>query len=158
MYIPLMSIECMNFVKRYIAPQLTASLFDTVVKIIRAWAQARATPEKGDSQRVAMTAHFQVRTFEVRTLFQVVYSDIKYMYIEFWYCSSLVPKTHLWSGSMQSFDDQIWAWSWYGPPWMERSNLSIKAKRNCRALIQLQAVSYFLIQIQRFTHSNIGVT
>ena len=31
-------------------------------------------PEKGDSQRVAMTAHFQVRTFEVRTLFQVAYS------------------------------------------------------------------------------------
>ena len=35
--------------------------------------QARATPEKEDSQRIAMTAHFQVRTFEVRTLFQVVY-------------------------------------------------------------------------------------
>ena len=37
-------------------------------------AQARATPEKGDSQRVAMTAHFQVQTFEVRALFQVVYN------------------------------------------------------------------------------------
>ena len=37
------------------------------------WAQARATPEKEDSQSVAMTAHFQVWTFEVRTLFQVVY-------------------------------------------------------------------------------------
>ena len=31
--------------------------------------------KKGDSQHVAMTAHFQVRTFEVRTLFQVVYSQ-----------------------------------------------------------------------------------
>ena len=38
-----------------------------------AWVQARATPVKGDSQCVAMTAHFQVRTFEVRTLFQVLY-------------------------------------------------------------------------------------
>ena len=33
----------------------------------------RGTPEKGGSQRVAMTAHFQVWTFEVRTLFQAVY-------------------------------------------------------------------------------------
>ena len=32
-----------------------------------------ATSEKGDSQRVAMNAHFQVRTFEVQTLFQVLY-------------------------------------------------------------------------------------
>ena len=39
-----------------------------------AWEQARATPEKGDSRRVAITAHFQVRTIELRTLFQVVYS------------------------------------------------------------------------------------
>ena len=41
--------------------------------------KARATPEKGDSQRVAMTVHFQVQTFEVRTfevriLFQVLYT------------------------------------------------------------------------------------
>ena len=33
--------------------------------------------EKGDSQRVAMTTHFQVQTFEVRTLFQVVYYESK---------------------------------------------------------------------------------
>ena len=44
------------------------------MKIMCAWAQARATPEKGDSQRVAMTANFQVRTFEVQRLFQVLYS------------------------------------------------------------------------------------
>ena len=37
--------------------------------------QARATPEKGDSQHVAMTAHFQVQTFEARTKFQVVYRE-----------------------------------------------------------------------------------
>ena len=36
-------------------------------------AQARATPEKGDSLRVVMIAHFEVRTFEVQTLIQVVY-------------------------------------------------------------------------------------
>ena len=29
-------------------------------------------PKKGDCKRVAMTAHFQVRTFEVRTLFQAL--------------------------------------------------------------------------------------
>ena len=46
-------IENMTFVKRNIASLLTASLLDTAVKIICAQAQARATPEKGDSQRVA---------------------------------------------------------------------------------------------------------
>ena len=54
----------MHFVKRYIAPYPTASLFDNVVKIMYALAQARLTPEKVDSQRVAMTAHFQVRTLD----------------------------------------------------------------------------------------------
>ena len=63
----------MNFVKRNIAPKLTASLSDTIVKMMCAYAQARVTPKKGDSQRVAMAAHLQVRTFEVRTLFRVVY-------------------------------------------------------------------------------------
>ena len=43
----------MTFVKRNLSSWLTVSLLDTAVKIIGALAQARATPEKGDSQCVA---------------------------------------------------------------------------------------------------------
>ena len=43
----------MTFVKRNIAPQLSASLLDTQVKILCASAQVRPTPEKGNGQRVA---------------------------------------------------------------------------------------------------------
>ena len=43
----------MTFVKRNLTSWLTASFLDTAVKNIGAWAQARATPEKGDSQRIA---------------------------------------------------------------------------------------------------------
>ena len=45
--------EYMTFVKRNLTSWLTVSLLDTAVKIIGALAQARATPEKGDSQCVA---------------------------------------------------------------------------------------------------------
>ena len=47
------SIGYMTFIKRNLSSCLTASLLDTAVKNIGAWAQARATPEKGDSQCVA---------------------------------------------------------------------------------------------------------
>ena len=49
-------IEYVNFVKRNIASFLTGTLFDTVVKIMCA------------------TAHFKVQKFEVRLLFQVVFT------------------------------------------------------------------------------------
>ena len=114
------NIEYMNFVKRNIAPWLTASLLDTKVKIMCAWAQARATPKIGDSRRVAMTAHFQVRTFEVRTLFQVVYCRAGLIII-------LLPQSVVWENLLKlKIKDTLFAG---GPEnYMDRSTCLALAK------------------------------
>ena len=63
----------MTFVKRNIAAYFTASLFDSAVKIICACAQARATPEKGDSQSVAKWPIVEYQSLVLISFFPVVY-------------------------------------------------------------------------------------
>ena len=61
----------MTFVKRNIASQLTASFLDTAVKIICASSQARATPEKGDSQRVAKWPIVKYQSLVLNSFFRL---------------------------------------------------------------------------------------
>ena len=69
-------IEYTTFVKRNIASYLTASLFDTAVKITRAWAQGPATPEKGDSQHVAKWPIIEYQSLVLISFFRLSIKDI----------------------------------------------------------------------------------
>ena len=62
-------IEYMTFVKGNLTSLLTASLLDTAVKNISARAQARAMPEKGNSQCIAERPIVEYQSSSLRLSF-----------------------------------------------------------------------------------------
>ena len=72
----------MTFGKRNIASYLTASLFDTAVEIICAWAQAHATSEKGDSQHVAKWPIIEYQSLVLTSFFQLSIIQILVIFVE----------------------------------------------------------------------------
>ena len=80
-------IEYMTFVKRNLTSWLTASLLDTAVKNIGAWAQARATPEKEDSQCVAERPIVEYQSLVLTSFLRL--SILFQIYVNYVYKSSL---------------------------------------------------------------------